>query len=117
VKIDAAEKVIEKAARIDRRMLRKYEPFIDEMRHDSLLAMLGTPLMNLRRLVLLLMAMFVVNKQWLQLWVFIHLNLLSLVYVVVVKPRQPSILNYSDTFNEVIGLVVAYFILVLQDER
>ena len=54
------------------------------MRLDKPSALLQSTLINIKRLVILYMAMFVENKQWIQLQCFITLNFVSFTYVLVV---------------------------------
>jgi len=65
---------------------------------------------------MLAMAMFVNEKQWLQLQVFILLNFVSLTYQVVVRPYEKAELNFLNIFNESVGLVASYLLLPLQDK-
>ena len=65
---------------------------------------------------MLFMAMFVTNRQWLQLQIFIALNFLSFAYVVVISPFSTAYVNNLNIFNEGIGMLAAYFLLPLQDK-
>ena len=64
---------------------------------------------------MLVMAMFVLGHQWLHLQVFIHFNLIAIIFVVAVKPYETRLLNNQNIFNEVTGLLVSYVILILQN--
>ena len=74
---------------------------------------------NCRRLSLLYMAMFLTGVQWnfLHIIVFMLQNLLSLVFLVVIKPYELRANNYLNIFNESISLLVSYFIASIVDVR
>ena len=74
-------------------------------------------MLNLRRLTMLFMAMFVIEQQWLQLHLFIALNFLAISYVVIIKPFEKQELNVTNGLNETVGLFVAYLLLPMQDLR
>jgi len=76
--LETREERVEKASRIKTAQFEKYAPLIKDMRQDKCAAMSGFLVINLRRTTMLLMAMFVRERQWLQLHVFIALNFLSL---------------------------------------
>ena len=57
--------------------------------------------------------MFVVNSAWLQVSVFMLLNLLSLIFLVKVRPYCEKSVNYINILNEVISLWVSYFVLTI----
>ena len=59
--------------------------------------------------------MFVMGHQWLHLYVFIALTLISVIFVATVRPYETRLLNNLNLFNEVISLLVAYVLLVLQN--
>ena len=46
---------------------------------------------------------------------FIALNLLSVTYVVTVRPFDSTLLHFLNLFNEVISLLASYMILPLQN--
>ena len=77
------EKKIEDASRISQASFSKYEPLLENLRYDRRSAMYGFIIMNVRRITLLFMAMFLEGQQWLQLMLFILLGLFSLIYFVV----------------------------------
>ena len=56
------EKMIEEASRIDSRKFDKYEPLVEDLRLDKRSALLQSFLINVKRLVILYMAMFVIGK-------------------------------------------------------
>ena len=107
--------MIEEASHIDAGSFKAYEPLISDVRLDKRSALLGNTLINVRRLTMLYMAMFVQERQWLQTQVFIQLNFLSSGYVLVVRPFDRAYLNFLNILNESIVLVVSYCILPLQD--
>ena len=81
-----------------------------DLRKDSKLAMFSSLFINIRRVSLLYMAMFILGKGWLQVITFIALNLLSACFLVSVMPYEEPYNNYLNIFNECISLVVAYYI-------
>lgn len=107
--------MIEEASHIDASSFESYEPLLSDLSLDKRSALLGSTLINIRRLTMLYMAMFVHERQWLQIQVFIQLNFLSFVYVLVVRPFDRAYLNFLNILNESIVLVVSYCILPLQD--
>ena len=56
------EKMIEEASRIDPSKFEKYEPLMEDLRLDKRSALLQSFLTNIKRLVILYMAMFVIGK-------------------------------------------------------
>ena len=42
-------------------------------------------------------------------------NLVSVIFVIAVRPFELRLLHYLNVFNEVIGLLVSYILLTLQD--
>ena len=105
------------ASHIELKEFKKYEPLYTGVRSQSRLAMLGNIMLNMRRLTMLFMAMFVIKLQWLQLQLFILLNFVSLAYIVVVSPFDRTQLNALNGFNEIFGLLIAYLLLLMQDLR
>ena len=65
---------------------------------------------------MLLMAMFVLKMQWLQLQLFIALSLVAVIYVIACRPYETKLLNFLNIFNEIIGLAAGYLLLPLQDK-
>ena len=61
------ERLVKRASLIKKAQFVKYEPFHQAMRKDKLSAMFIFLVINARRLTLLFMAMFVLEKQWLQM--------------------------------------------------
>ena len=93
----------------------KYAPLLEDLRLEKQSAVFGNALTIVRRLTMLYMAMFVLNRQWIQLQLFIALNFLSVTYVVTVRPFESRLLNFLNLINEVIGLLASYMILPLQN--
>ena len=62
---------------------------------------------------MLYMAMFLLDRQWLQLQVFIAFNLFAVTFFISVRPFESELLNFLSILNEVIGLVAGYLILPL----
>ena len=71
----------------------------------------------IRRLALLYTAMFVENQRWIQLHIFIILNLVALTHIVVTKPLETRFFNFQNIFNEGLCILVAYMIIPLQDAK
>ena len=91
----------------------KYQPLIDEVRTDSRIALSNNFFINIRRLTMLYMAMFVIGMSWLQVIVFMLLNFLSLCYLVTVRPYTDRSVNMLNTMNEAFSLLVSYFVLAI----
>ena len=88
-----------------------------DLRKDSKLAMFSSFFINIRRISLLYMAMFVLGKGWLQVLSFMALNLLSACFLVYVMPYEEPYNNYLNIFNEFISLIVSYYICQINDLR
>ena len=99
------------SADIDADQFNKYQPLIDEVRSDSRIALSNNFFINIRRLTMLYMAMFVLGMGWLQVLAFMGLNFLSLCYLVTVSPYTDKSVNMLNTMNEAFSLLVSYFIL------
>ena len=87
------------------------------MRKESILALLNNSFLLLRRMTLLFLAMFVLEMQWLQVLVFMSLNVVSLVYIFSVWPFKDKSNNYLNIFNEFVNLVCSYWITQINDLR
>ena len=105
--------MVECAFRIDKQHFEKYAPLLKDLKLEKPYSTYGNLLTIVRRLNMLVMAMFILDRQWLQLQVFIALNLISVIYAVAVMPYDTSLLNFLSIFNEVIGLVASYFMIPL----
>ena len=108
---------IKRGAKLMASEYQKYEPFVEDLKKNHQNAMHVSCIINLRRIVMLMMAMFIFNLQWLQLQIFTLLNLTSLTFIATVQPFQIDLLNRLNIFNELIGLLCAYFLLPFQDRR
>ena len=71
---------VEKASRIEKKQFEVYKPLIEEVRKDKPSAMYGFLLLNLRRLTMFFMAMYILKKRWLILQVFIATSFIALAY-------------------------------------
>ena len=109
------EKIVERASRMNKNDFDKYAPFLENLNLEKQSAYFGDTLIIVRRLTMLYMAMFVLNRQWIQLQLFIALNLFSVTYVVSVRPFDSTLLHFLNLFNEVISLLASYMILPLQN--
>ena len=104
------KQLIRKASTINEDQFNVFEPLVDELRKDSRLAMFGHLIITVRRLTLLYMAMFVLGQQWLQILSFMLLNVVSLCYLLLSMPYENQATNYMNIINEVISLMITYFI-------
>ena len=109
------EKIVERASRMNKNDFDKYAPFLENLNLEKQSAYFSDTLIIVRRLTMLYMAMFVLNRQWIQLQLFIALNFLSVTYVVTVRPFESRLLNFLNLINEMIGLLASYMILPLQN--
>ena len=89
----------------------KYEVLVSDFRKDSILAMLSNFLILVRRLSLLYMAMFILDKSWLNILFFMAQTLFFLVFVILVRPYKEDFNNNLNIFNESCSLIICYFIL------
>ena len=71
--------------------------------------------MSMRRVVLLYLAMFEESYPWLHVMIFIALTLVSLVFMVIVRPYDEMLANVLSISNEFFCLLIACLILPLQD--
>ena len=73
--------------KIDETQFKKYRPLVEDVRLDQGHSVtLGSLIISARRCILLLMAMLVFDFQWLQLYIFITLSLVSLAMILIVTP-------------------------------
>ena len=73
--------------KIDEIQFKKYRPLVEDVRLDQGHSVtLGSLIISARRCILLLMAMLVFDFQWLQLYIFITLSLVSLAMILIVTP-------------------------------
>ena len=72
---------------------------------------------NVRRLTLLYMAMFVLEWSWITVLVFMLQNFTFLCFLCLVMPYTMKSQNSINIFNESVSLTVAYFILAISDTR
>ena len=110
------EKLVEEVIRMQKQDFKKYAPLTTDLRLERRGATCGNFLLILRRCTMLVMAMFVVDHQWLHLHVFIGLTLTSVIFVASVRPYETRLLNNLNLFNGVISLLVSYVLLVLQNK-
>jgi len=110
------KRLVERASHINRKVFQKYAPLTKDLELEKRGATYGNSLVIFRRCTMLVMAMFVVGHQWLHLQVFIHLNLISVIFSVTVRPYETRLLNNLNLFNEVTGLLVSYVMLGLQNK-
>ena len=91
----------------------KYEVLVSDYRKDSIPAMLSNFLILVRRLSLLYMAMFILDKSWLNIMFFMLQTLAFLIFVILVRPYKEEFNNNLNIFNEGCSLIICYFILQL----
>ena len=80
--------MLKRASTIDSSSFQKYSVLVSDLRKDSPAAFMSTLILSIRRCTLLYMAMFVVGKQWLQVLLFMSMNVFSLTYLVAVNPFE-----------------------------
>ena len=88
-----------------------YKPLVKTLRKDSKFALMNNFIIMMRRLTLLYMAMFIFEMAWLQIMVYLILNLLMLGFLVMVRPYKEEFNNNLNIFNSLVGILVVYFIM------
>lgn len=78
----------DESKQIDKGQFKKFAPMVRDLRKESKVALFSNTFIMIRRVVLLLMAMFIVKQPWLQVLVFMSLSLSSLVFLIVAKPYK-----------------------------
>ena len=106
-----------KASRIKTKQFSKYKPLVENLRKDSKVAMFNNAFTIIRRGTLLYMAMFILNKQWLQVLVFSSLSLVSLIFLLATKPYEVRSDNNIFVMNDLINLMCSYWIMQINDLR
>lgn len=107
------KKIVERASRLRQKDFEKFSPLLQDTCLYKDYATLGNLLLIVRRCTMLYMAMYVLKRQWLQIQVFMALNLVSVIYTITVRPFESSLLNNLNIANEVIGLLATYLLLPL----
>ena len=97
--------------------LSQYEPLISGQRKGIQLALLSSLLINIRRISMLLSAMFVTHNRFHQIQLFIALNFVAFMNAFVVQPFEEKRENFINVINELSALLVAYIFLLQQDAR
>ena len=69
----------------------------------------------IRRLTLLYVAMFVIGRPWISVLSFMLQNVISLSFLLSIKPYATKSDNYLNSFNGLISLLVSYLIVQLSD--
>ena len=59
--------------------------------------------------------MYVLEQQWLQVILFMCMNLFSLIFVLVVKPLKNTSMNYLSALNEFFAVLISYLILQINN--
>ena len=111
----ATKKLIKKSESIKADQFVVFEPLVSDLRKDSRVAMFSSFFILIRRLTLLYMAMFVHEMQWLQVMTFMAQNLISVCFLIIVMPYEDKKNNYLNIFNEVLSVLVSYFIIVVNE--
>ena len=106
---------MEKSNKIDEDKFKIYEPLVEGLRHNSRAAMFNNLMVYIRRFSLLYLAMFLVGHPWIQVLSFMLQNLISLAWLMAVRPYETMFNNYLNIFNELISLLVAYLIIQVND--
>lgn len=94
-----------------------YEPLVADLRKDSHAALFNNFIIMIRRLTLLFLAMFIVGHPFVQVLIFMLMNLFSLGFIITVMPYAVASNNYQNLLNEVISLLVSYFVVQINDQR
>jgi len=68
---------------------------------------------NFRRLAMLYMAMFIRGMAWIQVITFTNVNLLSLVFLLHVRPYTNNFTNILNIFNEFVSLIISYYVMTI----
>ena len=88
---------------------------IEGLKRTSRGALLYEFLLVTRRILLLYMAMFVREMAWLHIQLFMATNLIFLIYLGALRPFISKLNNHWHIFNEVTCLLVAYFVVCVND--
>ena len=107
--------LIAKSELIDEAQFAKYEGMIEGLKRSSRFALLYEFLLVTRRIVLLYMAMFVREKAWLHIMVFMATNLLFLIYLGALRPFIVPLSNQWQILNEITCILIAYFVACVND--
>mmetsp|Transcript_21748 Transcript_21748/g.29165 ORF Transcript_21748/g.29165 Transcript_21748/m.29165 type:complete len:84 (-) Transcript_21748:594-845(-) len=79
--------------------------------------MLSNPILNMRRITMLFMALLLHEYGVLHLQVYILINCVTLYQAFVVRPSTSNALNAMNKVNEVVSVLIACLLLVQQDLR
>lgn len=94
----------------DKDVIERYEPYFEDKRSDSGLAVHTGTLFFLRRYILMLLIVFAPEKRNVQIGVFIYLTLAWILIFVHAKPFKEPSLNKQELFNELTVLLSGYFL-------
>ena len=107
---------IAKAKKIDSaKLVATYGPLFDGLRTDSIVPLFNSVILMLRRCTLLYMAMFVSQEQWLQVILFMTMNVGASAFLLSTKIFEDNAMNYLSVFNEMIILSISYLIMQTND--
>lgn len=87
------------------------------MKQTSRFALLNEFLLVFRRIILLYTAMFVRERAWLHVSLYLLTNLVFLVHLFAIRPFKEPLNNYWHIFNELTSLLIAYIIACINDPR
>ena len=94
---------------------RKFDAYYLNMRTNNKLALIYNFLFMFRRLVFSTFAIMVTRAPILQIFTFVIMNILMIIYLCVVKPFDSKKINYNEIFNEICILIASYHLFMLTD--
>jgi deoxyribodipyrimidine photolyase-like uncharacterized protein len=86
---------------------------VGNLRRNSNLALFNIVFLNIRRLTMLYLAMFVTEMPWVQVISFTLMNLLAVAYLLHTKPFEDSFTNILNLGNELSSLFVSYCVMAI----
>jgi len=101
--------------RLDTPALQRFQSFYNCIRFDSRLALLFTPLFLMRRLIVVMAAVFMPVKSGYHCQFFIFLSIAMLAYLVFVRPFATRIMNILEIINEAVVLITGYHLILFSD--
>jgi len=93
----------------------RFESLFNNIRADSTAALLFTPFFLLRRLLVVMAAVFMPIKSGYHVQVFTALSVFMISYLILAKPFNSKLLNILEVFNEGVVLTSAYFLIFFSD--
>ena len=90
-----------------------YKPFYDGLRKGSRMSLMVNFISMFRRLCTFYPALFLYNKPWMQVIIFMFFSMFSLFYLMNTRPYKESKSNYVNTINEFFTLFVSYQVMII----